>query len=284
MNALATKVKTSCCRITDWFERVRKAMELAPYIDDLYEAFEERESDTKLTPGERELLENTLAFGEITADEISVPRADIVGVPEKADLKKVMKAFKESHHNRLLVFGRSLDDIKGLIALKDMLPVLEKPETFDLKAMLRPVPFVQESMPLPKVLQVMKKNGTPLVLVTDEFGGTSGLISLKDIVEELVGDIDDDREPDDVAPFVSIGANRYRVRGDCLLEDFDAAQGTSLAQKFEDYAETIGGAVMQVAKTVPAKGERVTLMDGVEGTVVASDGRRVVAVDLKLTV
>lgn len=282
MAPLFAKARHAAQETLRWSRRVRKALELALYIDDLYEAFEERSSPHKLTRQERELLENTLAFGEITADEISVPRAEIVAVPESADLKKLLKIFKATPHSRLPVIGKDLDDIKGVITLKDVVAALDKPEDFRLDALLRPLTFVQENLPLPRVLQVMKKTHVPLVLVTDEFGGTSGLISLKDVVEELVGDLDDEHEEPEGPLIVPIGGGRYRVRGDCPLEKLDSMVGTTLLETFGDTVETIGGAVMQVARTVPPKGERLHLADTVDAIVVATDGRRVQAVDIKV--
>jgi CBS domain containing-hemolysin-like protein len=269
-------------KVLGWFSRVRKAMQLAPYIDDLYKAFEERGTEGELTRHERELLENTLAFGEITADDISVPRADVVAVPETADLKKVLKAFRASPHTRMPVYGRDLDDIKGIVNMKDVLAGIDKPEAFNLRSIIRAVTFVQESMTLPRILQIMKKTHVPFVLVTDEFGGTSGLVSIKDVLEKLVGDLDDVTESHESPQVIALGNGRFRVRGDCLLEQLDMVAGIGLQRQFEGSVETVGGAVTQVARTVPAKGSKITLDEGVEAVVIGTDGRRVLVVDIRV--
>lgn len=261
--------------------RWRKAMELAPHIDDLYAAFEERDAGA-LSRNERELLENALAFGTTTADDVGIPRADIVAIPHSADFAAVLKAFQDSYHSRLPVAGNDLDDIKGLITLKDVMVLVGHEDAFSMEKILRPVTFVPESMPMQRVLHVMKRTRMPLVMVSDEFGGTSGLITLKDILEELLGDIEDEHDDSKVPALVSMGGGKFKVQGDFALEDLDRQLGTGLVDRFDD-VETVGGAVMREAKTVPAKGESFKLSERVTATVTSSDGRRVLGVELKIT-
>lgn len=261
--------------------RWRKAMELAPHIDDLYAAFEEREGGA-LSRNERELLENALAFGTTTADDVGMPRADIIAIPDTADFAAVLAAFQDSYHSRLPVIGRDLDDVKGLITLKDVMALVGKEHEFSMDKLVRSVTFVPESMPIQRVLHVMKRTRMPLVMVSDEFGGTSGLITLKDILEELLGDIEDEHDDSKLPALVSLGNGKFRVQGDYALEDLDKQFGTLLAERYDD-VETIGGAILQEAMTVPAKGEAFKLTDRVHATVAASDGRRLLSVDLKIT-
>lgn len=267
-----------------WFkkrwERVRKAWELNEHIDDLHAAFEDREGQAPLSKHERELLENALAFSQVLADDVSVPRADIISVPEGSDFAAVLRVFTESAHTRLPVHGKNLDDIKGFVMLKDFIPFVGKEDSFTLAAITRPMAFVPETMALPRVLQIMRKNHAPLVLAVDEFGGTSGLISLHDILEELVGNIEDEHDATDEAPMVALGDGRYRIQGDFTLEDLDAALGTDLAYAFEDHAETLSGAITQTARKIPAKGEKIALNPDVEALVTATDGRRVLTVEI----
>ncbi|RYG61058.1 MAG: CBS domain-containing protein [Alphaproteobacteria bacterium] len=260
--------------------RWRKALELAPHIDDLHAAFEERDKDGALSRHERDLLENALAFSATTADDVGMPRADIVGVPETATFEEVVKAFQDSYHSRMPVIGRDLDDVKGIVSLKDVMALVGKDEAFDMAKLIRPVNFVSESMTLQRVLVIMKRTRMPIVVVSDEFGGTSGLITLKDILEELLGDIEDEHE-DGKSALVAMGTGRYRVQGDYALEDLDRQLGTALGDAFDD-VETIAGAVMRQANTVPARGESFALASNVQATVLASNGRRVLGVELKI--
>lgn len=263
------------------FSRFRKAAELSPHIDDLYAAFEEREGDAPLKGHERELLENALTFSATTADEVGMPRADIASIPANADFATALKAFQDSNHSRLPVIGNDLDDVKGLITLKDIIALVGREKDFDMDKLLRPVTFVPESMPLPRVLHIMKRTRVPLVMVSDEFGGTSGLITLKDILEEILGDFEDEHEDGKGPGLVSLGQKRYRVQGDYALEDLDGQLNTQLAPAYSD-VETLGGAILREAKTVPVKGQTFVLHGGVHATVVGSDGRRVLAAELKL--
>ncbi|PZP40498.1 MAG: magnesium/cobalt efflux protein [Pseudomonas fluorescens] len=267
--------------LKNYVTRWRKAVELAPHIDDLHAAFEEREGSAPLKRHERELLENALVFSTTTADDVGIPRADIVGIPLDADFASVIKAFQDGYHSRLPVVGRDLDDVKGLISLKDVMGLVGREKDFSMDKLLRPVTFVPESMALPRVLHIMKRSRMPMVMVSDEFGGTSGLITLKDILEELVGEIDDEHNDGKVPALVSMGGGAYRVQGDYQLEDLDRQLKTRLTERFDD-VETLGGAVMREAKTVPDKGESYLLDEGVQATVTSSDGRRVLAVELKI--
>lgn len=270
-------LKTLKLKVARW----RKAMELAPHIDDLYAAFEEREGGA-LSRNERELLENALAFGNTTADDVGMPRADIVTIPETANFATVLAAFQDSYHSRLPVVGKDLDDVKGLITLKDVMALVGHEDQYSMVKLVRSVNFVPESMPIQRVLHVMKRTRMPLVMVSDEFGGTSGLITLKDILEELLGDMEDEHDDSKVPALVSLGGGKFRLQGDYALEDLDKQFKTNLAEMFDD-VETIGGAVLREAKTVPAKGEGFKLSDRVHATVTASDGRRLLAVELKIT-
>jgi magnesium and cobalt transporter len=263
------------------FSRLKKAVELSPHIDDLYAAFEEREGDAPLKRHERELLQNTLTFSATTADEVGMPRADIVGIPLDSDFPQVLKAFQDSYHSRLPVIGTDLDDVKGLIILKDVIALVGREHEFDMDKLVNPVTFVPESMPLPRVLHIMKRTRVPLVMVSDEFGGTSGLITLKDIMEEILGDFGDEHDDGKGAGLTSLGNKRYRVQGDYALEDLDSQLNTQLAAAYDD-VETIGGAILREAKTVPVKGQTFHLHGGVHATVTGSDGRRVLTVDVKL--
>ena len=263
------------------FSRIKKAAELSPHIDDLYAAFEEREGDAPLKHHERELLENALTFSATTADEVGMPRAEIVGIRHDADFATVLKSFQDSYHSRLPVIGNDLDDVKGMITLKDVIALVGREAEFDMAKLVRPVTFVPESMPLPRVLHIMKRTRMPMVMVSDEFGGTSGLITLKDILEELLGDIEDERDDGKEPGLVGLGNKRYRVQGDYALEDLDSQLNTSLSAAYTD-VETLGGAIMREAKTVPVKGQSFQLQGGLHATVSASDGRRVLAVEVKL--
>jgi magnesium and cobalt transporter len=268
--------------------RCKKAWQLVPHADALYETFGEslnnhgdvQGAPLRLSRHERELLENALAFGKLVADDVAVPRADIIAVPEKSKFAKVIQMFSKTHHSRLPVMGRDLDDMKGFVLLKDVVAFIGREDEFTLQAVLRPLPVVPETLPLPKVLQSMRRAKVPLVLVSDEFGGVSGLISLKDILEQLVGVMDDESAVQDEA-VMSLGHNRYRVRGDAELDVLDRVLGVHFARHASDDVVTLAGLVMQLAQRIPDKGDSIALFDGWKAVVFESDGRRILRLDLE---
>ncbi len=276
-------------RVRAFYLRSSKIWTVLPHVEVLHDLLgvmiaHSGDKDRPLRLGRyaRELVENALAFGELVADDVAVPRADIVAIPEKSKFSKVVSMFAKTYHSRLPVMGHDMDDLKGFVLLKDVVAYVGKEDTFQVSDILRPLTFVPETLPLPKVLQVMRRAKVPFVMVADEFGGVSGLISLKDILERLVGNMDDENVAHDEA-LVSLGQNRYRARGDIELTQLDRVLGTRFCQLAGDDVVTLGGLVMQVAHVIPAKGEHVALGDGWLITVVETDGRRILRVDVERT-
>lgn len=253
-----------------------KMMELAPHAEHLHEAFEERDH-RPLSAQEQEMLENTLTFADVVARQVGVARAQINAVPLDAPFDTVWETFGRTRHSRLPVYGRTLDDIKGLVSLKDVMPFVYAKKDFQLEALLRRPTLVPETMPLPRVLQLMKKTKVPLALVTDEYGGVTGMVSLKDILEELVGEVGDE---DDVSTphVVALGDGRWKVKPTAPLDEVNAVLGTALAG--DEDTETLGGLVLRLAKEIPNKGARVALERGWSAVVSASDGRRITGLEV----
>ncbi len=256
--------------------QMRYVRALAPHLSQLHAAFAERATTGPLTPPEHELLKNALAFSALNADAVAVPRADLTAIPLSASLPEALALFAETHHSRLPVMGAGLDDIRGFVLLKDVVGYLHQPAAFSLSPLIRTLPVVPEVMPLPRVLQHMKRTKVPLVLVADEFGGTSGLITLRDILEQLVGDIADESEA--VPLMQDLTGGRYRVAGETPLTELDKHWGTTLAALEDEDTTTIGGLVMRAAQHIPTVGEVVQLTPHIIAEVAATDGRRIESV------
>ncbi len=267
-------------RLDDERQFWHRAKVLRPHLPQLYAALSERTA-VPLTHHERDLMDNALTFSALVADDVAVPRAAIIAIPDTASFHEVLALFGRSQHSRLPVMGQSLDDLKGFLLLKDVVLHLDAPQTFKLDDLLRPLTVVPETMPLPRVLQQMKRAKVPLVVVTDEFGGTSGLISLKDILEQLVGSMADEHAAQAEA-VVSLGGHRYRVRGDVALEALDSLLGTTLASQSADDVTTLAGLILLAAQHIPMKGEAITLAPGIQAEITETDGRRVLLVVLSL--
>ncbi len=259
--------------IRNLLDKLRRIKAIARHADQLHDAFEDRDH-APLDIHEQELLANALSFAEVTADDVSVARTDIVAIPATADFAAVLAAFQHSQHSRLPVYGNDLDDIKGIIHMKDVICFVGKEEAFDLREALRPPVFVPENMSIPRVLQLIKKSRTLMVLVTDEYGGTTGLVSLRDILEQLVGGIEDEHTEDDIHAVVQLAPGRWRVHPQTTLEDAGEHFGVNLEQYADEEVETLGGLVMKLARRIPQRGERVPLAPGYMAMVTGSDGRR----------
>jgi CBS domain containing-hemolysin-like protein len=239
------------------------------------------------------MLGNLLRFGELTVRDVMVPRAEIVAVDESIGLAELLKLFREVQHSRLPMFRETLDDPTGLIHVKDVLGLLQ-PEaggayclspTAKIKALRRPILFAPPSMRALDLLLKMQATHTHLALVIDEYGGTDGLVSIEDIIEEIVGDISD--EHDEITGPIKRDGEFYVADARMDLDDFKAESGHDfLARDGEEDAErgidSLGGLVVSLLGRVPQRGEIVTHPDGTEFQVQEADPRRVRKLRIKL--
>src|SRR3954470_8063799 len=167
--------------------------------DAIDEAEESRPVAGDLSPAERQMLRNLLHFGEQTAGDICVTRGDIIAVPSEISFDDLIRAFAESGHSRLPVYGESLDDVTGMVHIKDVFVAsVDLDRERSVQALIRVPLFVPESMGVIELLARMRAERVHLAIVVDEFGGTEGLVTIEDIVEEIVGEIED--EHDEEAP------------------------------------------------------------------------------------
>lgn len=254
---------------------------------ELHALVEEREEDAApLTSHEKELITNAFQFRNLEADEISIPRSEVTYLKIEDSFQAVLDTFQKTRYSRLPVVGEDLDDVLGFITLKDIICFVNMPDDFVLKTSLRPATFVPDNMPLPRVLQLMKKSRIQLVMVADEYGGTAGLLSLKDILEELVGEVEDEHEAADTPLYKSIGINRYWV--DAKLPIADAVRDLKLKLPLseEDDAddlpyETMGGLILHLAGRLPENGESLSIGPH-KATIIEADGRRVQAIEIAI--
>lgn len=246
-------------------------------------AIEESDRESpELSAQERRMLTNLLRFGELRIDDVMVPRADIIAVEEKTSLSDLVALFREAQHSRLPVYRETLDDPVGLVLLKDVVGLIDQEASGSfrwrevaLTQLCRTVLFVPPSMPLLDLLLKMQATHTHLALVIDEYGGTDGLVTIEDVIEEIVGDIED--EHDEEAEQVRIQEDgSYVVDARTDLDDFREISGVALAT--EDDAEeidTLGGLVVSLLGRVPQRGEIVPHPSGYEFEVMEADPRRV---------
>jgi CBS domain containing-hemolysin-like protein len=240
----------------------------------------DRESSA-LSAQERTMLANLLTFGELRVGDVMVPRADIVAVEESTSLMDLVKLFRDAQHSRLPVYRETLDNPVGLVHVKDVLGLIIPDGTGgfrlgsgSLGELKRALLFVPPSMPVRDLLLKMQVSRTHLALVIDEYGGTDGLVSIEDIIEEIVGDIADEHDEESVGVRKSDGAFVADAR--VALEDFEREAGIMLpASEAEEEIDTLGGFVISFLGRVPQRGEIVAHPSGLEFEVLDADPRRV---------
>ena len=253
--------------------------------ESLEEVIEESERESPdLSAQERVLMGNLLRFGDLKLADVMVPRAEIIAVDENIGLADLLTLFREAQHSRLPVFRDTLDDPTGLIHVKDVLGLLEaeadgayclSPHA-KITALLRPVLFAPPSMRALDLLLKMQASHTHLALVVDEYGGTDGLVSIEDIIEQIVGDIAD--EHDEVAATLKLDGDGYVADARMDLDDFKAETGHGFVVEDGEEApdiDSLGGLVMSLLGRVPLRGEIITHPDGTEFRVLEADPRRV---------
>ena len=259
--------------------------EAAAIRESLEEVIEESERESPdLSALERVLMGNLLRFGDLKVADVMVPRAEIVAVDEGIGLAELLKLFREAQHSRLPVFRETLDDPIGLIHVKDVLGLLEaEPDgayclspRAKITSLLRPVLFAPPSMRGLDLLLKMQASHTHLALVIDEYGGTDGLVSIEDIIEQIVGDIAD--EHDEVPATVKPDGDGFIADARMDLEDFKAGTGHDFRMNDGDDApdiDSLGGLVVSLLGRVPQRGEIIAHPDGSEFQVLEADPRRV---------
>jgi CBS domain containing-hemolysin-like protein len=251
--------------------------------ESLEEVIEESDRETQeLSSQERLMLANLLRFGEISIADVMVPRADIVAVEEKTSLAELVALFREAQHSRLPIYRETLDDPLGMVHVKDVLALIEtgpdgqmRWSNMNISKLKRDVLFVPASMPALDLLLRMQQTRIHLALVVDEYGGTDGLVSIEDLVEEIVGDIEDEYDVEEAPQIVRQSDGSFIADARTNLDDFKERTGIDLA--FEDIGEdvdTLGGVVVAARGRVPGRGEIVS-HGRFEFEILEADARRV---------
>ncbi len=253
--------------------------------DQIEEAIEEHEGEPAeagdLTPIERQMLRNLLHFGERTVGDVAVPRADIIAVPESASFDELVALFADAGHSRLPVYRETLDAIIGMIHIKDVFEIVARgaARSDSIAGMIREPRYVPTSMGVLDLLAEMRATRTHLAIVVDEYSGTEGLVTIEDLVEEIVGDIEDEHDDEPQAALVALGGGMWDADARAELEDVAAELDPRLAEVAED-VDTLGGLTFVLAGRIPALGEIVVHPSGWRIEVTACDPRHITRVRL----
>ena len=246
----------------------------------LEELIEENEEEGKrsgeFTEEERSLLLNALSFGELQVLDVMVPRADIKAIEVGADIGSVIAAMREAMHTRLPVYRNTLDEVIGMVHIKDMLPFWGDGAEFQLERIKRETLFVPHSMRVLDLLLQMRDTGVHMAIVVDEYGGTDGMVTIEDMVEEIVGEIQD--EHDKILPprITELADGTLEADARVEVEDLEKQLGLSLLdeERRED-VDTLSGLIFTLLDRLPARGEVVHHPAGIDFEVIEADPRRI---------
>ena len=256
------------------------------------ERFEENpDEDATIDLNERLLLSNVLKLRDVSAADIMVPRADIVAVEAKTSLADVLALLVKEGHSRFPVYRETLDDVAGLVHIKDLailatdnLPDPENGKVEDapqkeasahLIDMIRPVLFVSPAVRVMDLLLEMRLKRTHMAMVVDEYGGIDGLLTIEDVVEQIVGEIEDEHDDDETPEMVQRSDGTVLANARVMLEDFENQHGMAFTEEEREEADTLGGLVARLAGRVPGRGELVKHPSGLEFEVLDGDPRHV---------
>ncbi len=242
----------------------------------LEELIEDRdESEIPIDDNERLLLGNILHLRDVTAGDMMVPRADILAVEARTDLKTLLDSFTRSGHSRLPVYRKTLDDVLGMVHIKDVVMASQSDRPFTPIRLIRRVLFVAPSMRALDLLLEMRLKRTHMALVVDEYGGIDGLVTIEDVVEQIVGEIEDEHDRD-IEPDLTMRADGV-IEADARtpIDEFEEMVGPVLSEEEREDVDTLGGLVVFIAGRVPSRGELIVHPSGLEFEVVEADPRRV---------
>ncbi|MDA8230824.1 MAG: hemolysin family protein [Magnetospirillum sp.] len=262
--------------IRGWLRFLRRSKGSETVREALEELIEDREhSEVPIDDNERLLLGNILHLRDVTASDLMVPRADIVAVEARTGPKELLDLFTRCGHSRLPVYRKTLDDVAGMVHVKDVIIAAQRDQPFALSRLVRRVLFVSPSMRALDLLLEMRLKRTHMALVVDEYGGIDGLVTIEDVVEEIVGEIEDEHDRN-AEPDLVVGPDGV-IEADARtsIEDFEEVVGPVLSEEERDDVETLGGLVFFIAGRVPSRGELITHSSGLEFQVVEADPRRI---------
>ena len=226
------------------------------------------------------LLRNMLGLRDITAEDVMVPRADIMSVDLSMDFQDIFSAIVKAGHSRVPCHNGSMDNLVGFLHIKDLMARLatgeiKANESYDLSKLLRPVLFVSPTIRLLDLLHEMRLKRQHLALVVDEFGGVDGLITIEDLVEEIVGEIEDEHDKSRMPRFQVFDDGTAIAEARLEVGALEVLAGSLLDEDERDEIDTIGGLVFSLAGRVPSRGEVITHPEGVEFEILEADPRQI---------
>ncbi len=262
----------------------RKESSLKDVIEEVIEEHEES-GESEMAPQERVMLHNVLAFGERTVSDIMIPRPDIVAIPHDIQLEKLKTHILEQRHTRTPVYEENLDHVIGFLHVKDLLTMLAGDRPYNLRSSLRRLLYVPPAMKVLDLLAKMRAAGSHMAIVVDEHGGTDGLVTMEDVVEEIVGEIQDEHDEDEisVSNITRINDKLLEVNARIHIDQLERQLKVPLIiEENVDEFETLAGLISAKAGRVPVKGEIIEHSGGIKFEIIEADPRRIRRVRIHL--
>jgi CBS domain containing-hemolysin-like protein len=270
--------------IRNYFQKLLKKSPETPLLDRLEDLIESDPDASKKiesdSSGELALVSNILGLKDLTAADIMVPRADIVAAKFDTSLDEFINLFASNHFSQIPIYNNTLDDVVGIVRVRDFLPYVKNRDSFDIRTLLKEVIYVVPSIKLLELLVEIRESANHLALVVDEFGGVDGLVTLQDVASEIVGEIQQNNE---IFPQVATKPDgSFVMDAKILVSECEEMLKVDLLQPFrkdrnsdDPDIETVGGLMMLMAERMPTRGEIFSHPAGVEFEIMDADPRRV---------
>ncbi len=260
------------------FEKIGRAFSATPRSsDDITDMLRSAQSESIIDASVLQIMEGALKVSDLQAREIMIPRSQMVMIEDDFTLEEVLNVVIESQHSRFPVVGESSDDIKGILLAKEMLPLLlADTAQFNLESLLRPATIIPESKRLNVLLQEFREKRYHMAIVVDEYGGVSGLVTIEDILEEIVGEIEDETDDHEEASILPTESGAFTVEAITEISDFNEFFDVGLA---DDEFDTVGGLVLHALGRLPELGETITV-DNFHFKVTGGDNRKITQLEV----
>lgn len=241
--------------------------------DVIDEKSNEESQNIDLSSKEKSILSNILSINKLKADDVMIPRASIIAIPQDSSFQNIIDTIDKESHSRMPIFRKDLDDVLGMIHIKDIIKFSgSNHNDFNIKKIMREVLFVPPTMPVINLLLKMQATKLHMALVIDEHGGTDGLITIEDVIEEIVGEIEDEHDKDDDFNFKKIDSNTFEAKADMTLDDFNHESNLSIV---EENVDTLGGYIFSKINRVPYAGEVIKVDNTYQFEIIEADPRKI---------
>lgn len=246
--------------------------------EDVTDMLRSAENESIIDTSVLHIMEGALKVSDQQAREIMIPRSQMVVIEDDYSLEQVLEVITSSQHSRFPVVGESSDDVKGILLAKEMLPLLlSDKDSFNLKSLLRPANIIPESKRLNVLLQEFREQRYHMAIVVDEYGGVSGLLTIEDILEEIVGEIEDETDEHEQAQIRHKADGVFTIEAITEIDDFNEFFDVGLA---DDEYDTVGGLVLHAFGRLPKVDETI-VVDGFGFKVIAGDSRKITTLEVK---